>query len=454
MIEEILIKIADQFNLVLNKSYFSKALFLEGVIDNQYVKIKTKSFQKKILIKAYCRIQILNNIYIYSKSLKFNYEFLTSSGINNYSLHDEPKYRVETGDKSFDADFTCQYLYPSDFKFIIKKKKRNFLVEILPIFSKFSNSFLKVDNYTFVALMNNLVRTNLKELNKDTSSLKINKSKFITAVNAKDINYEKLIKIIDHIIAVSKELSSHENLKNGLVQSLETDPLARFRFQCINKLILHHRDDYGVEKVLKKALKDENKYIQIVAAKSLGEKGVKHLSKMLVSYKSLPPKRIVGITRHLLEESQKVNLHALKYVFRKSQDDYVLHDVIKLFIKISYKSMIPFILKEFKEKSKKTQVNIIETIGSQGKLDDIESLKKLADDHPELKKIIAKAVVAIQIRHGIDPETGWLSLSDISDHDGLLSIDNPIEKGALSMGEKGEDGSLSIFDDETFEENP
>ncbi|MCP4134466.1 MAG: hypothetical protein GY754_26065 [bacterium] len=94
-------------------------------------------------------------------------------------------------------------------------------------------------------------------------------------------------------------------------------------------------------------------------------------------------------------------------------------------------------LDQYSTEKMEIQLHIIETLGRCGGIEQIEELHTLGKKslNPIIKTAVRETIQQIQSRLG-DVEKGWLSVEELTETDGGLSMANEAEKGSLSIHKK------------------
>ena len=406
--------LAQKYNLQIKINLIFSNYILSGRLKGEKFKIYETINRSKIII-------IHNHKIISNTPVKITLKE------NSFPLN-----AIAINDQKFSRDFNCfslKRLYP------ITSLKNAY-------YRNFKNFY---DNTDFLALLNSNVRQHLLLLKKNTDAILINNNKFQVGLNTSydlladkfytDVteSVRKISKIINKILLLHAYLVNKINVKKRIIANFKNDPIQEFRLQCLDKLISHYMLDDEVDSAIVDALSDEYLLVQITAAKNLGEKGLKHLLKILKKPELLPDEQIYDLLIFLDANDKSISLKTLKLLLKHSRVDFVVAEILKMYQEKDDNGISSFLVEELKHKSSRIQRLLLDTIGTIGLIEDVESLKSLVRSYPENEKYFANAIVQIQTRYGIKPEKGWLTLSEVSESEGALSINEGAEQGALSV---------------------
>ena len=304
-----------------------------------------------------------------------------------------------------------------------------------------------VDRDALLNIVDKNMRKRLLNLKSQVQLIKITNKKIVIKTDiSSDNDHEKIISLINEIDIISKifeneiykksdliaiEKDKHE--KDILIENLKGQIDPEYRLKCLHKLIPFAMFDKKIELAIIEALNDENIEVQISAAKNTGEKGLKHIEKLLKSSESLTGKQVYDLLNHVDKHNHKISIKTLKKRLRESKNETTVVLILQLMYANWDENISNFLIDELKNRDENIGKFILDILASAGSLKDIESLKLYSKSHPKLMKYISEVIIKIKTRNGVKPEKGWLSFEKISDKDGALSINDEAEEGALSV---------------------
>ncbi|MCP4132006.1 MAG: HEAT repeat domain-containing protein [bacterium] len=308
---------------------------------------------------------------------------------------------VKTGDKEFDDKMLIAAENPSIVKTILHEELRE---QILSLACGVTSFELKKDSIRIVLEFHEIFDcTVLPEIMRAMSSI--------------------LMGVNDSIF-----------LKKRLIENFYEEEDWHARLNTVKMLSYHFFRDDDTKLVLNDSLRDEHPEINIEAAKYLKEKGLKFLVSMLESFEDKSDPLIPEIIRILAEKKYKQSIPCLKALFDEPKSDIVQIEILSAFRDFGDEKLNTFLLEKLHIKEYKIFSLVIEALGTCGNLDAVEPLyemTKYSSDSP-VREAAKKAIGLIQSRHG-QGDKGWLSMTELSETDGALSISDKAEKGALSV---------------------
>jgi hypothetical protein len=288
------------------------------------------------------------------------------------------------------------------------------------------------------AFLNSEVRSIIMNLKYFGYSIEINeKSLNVVKKYSKNLTAEILIKQMELMIFISKKFNSIIDYKKEMMVNLYSERENEIKKKIFKTLLARYGTDNDIKGMLKKLLSDKSVETQVLAALNLREEGLEHLLSLI--------DRSTAFDHNLAVEMAKF--------YRNNDCTFGVPVIIDLYYKSkSYNSRkeILLTLKHFKDESASSllvegmeadpfdlTIQFIEALGTCGTKDAIEPIykKAKASMNPFLRNAAQKAIAQIKSRI-TDGDTGWLSMYELSEEEGSLSISDEAGEGALSKSDE------------------
>ncbi len=97
----------------------------------------------------------------------------------------------------------------------------------------------------------------------------------------------------------------------------------------------------------------------------------------------------------------------------------------------------PFLIKELEKNESQYRNYLIEALGNCGRVNAVEKLLEIGKStlNPLLRSSVKEAIIKIQSRLG-NADKGWLSVTQLDEIDGALSLADRVTDGSLSLVNK------------------
>lgn len=290
--------------------------------------------------------------------------------------------------------------------------------------------------YTQMALFNQEVRGEITKISSLSYAFEI--TNHCIKAKLEELPYmfqSDLISLIRLMVSVQKNLSQSTPLMQRCIKNIKTDPIPQVRINNLFTLTSYFSNKTNIKPVLLEALKDPSIQVQVEAARSLGNKGMEHLLRIIkTDYSSLEDKTLIEIISILKENHFKASINTLKKVFYSSTCTEVQILILETFTDFSDQSLNPFLLELLDDPNPDLCHHIIEALGTCGKLTAVEKLYILKKSTFNLfkRRLINDSIAKIQAKQG-EVENGWLTVKTLANVDGGLSMASQKKKGALSV---------------------
>ena len=346
-------------------------------------------------------------------------------------------------------DQLCEILF--EFKYWPKLKKVDFLLlKNLDIDPVDRNAVALIDipndiscyakpSMLLYLLLDGVTRTNIQTLSDLTSSFSIEDDLIDARLPPKTTsNPERIELLIDTCRAIAKRLSDSWTFPKRLEETILKDESPSFRHSVIalfgKKYTNSNKDKKVIYNVLVKALKDSVLLNQIEAAKWLGDKGLAHIRKVLKDLSNLDSVHQTAVAEVLLKNQKPERLDLVRQLFESTKENSVRIKILEHFEENGIETLSEFLLSWLEVNDRALQLVVIRTLGACGDLKVLDDLyrKRKSSFRGKVRRALNRAISAIEARHG-KLDTGGLSINEISEKEGLLSLD----------GRAGEGGELS-----------
>ena len=307
---------------------------------------------------------------------------------------------IETGDPDFDDEIQLQAIYPQSLVAMLDDQTRKAIL-ILASQSEFFN------------VINSAVTAAVQK-KMDSAPLTV-------------------VGLAKYVVAVTVALANTESLVERFSKNIESDPLPRVRINNIRALTSHSTDKAAIDIILKKALDNSCLDVQVEAAKYLGKEGLEHLVHLLVSRgNNLKSYLLIDIVKILTEKRFTKSIPVLQQLY-PHQGNEIRKNILRAFAVFGDTSLHSFLLVELEKNNPDFLEVLIDALGTCGEVDAVEKLYVIGNDrfNPFFRSRVKDAIARIQSRLG-KVEKGWLSVSQLQEADGALSMADMAGEGALS----------------------
>ncbi len=284
------------------------------------------------------------------------------------------------------------------------------------------------------ALMNERVRALLLGIAGRTHGLNLTSNWFEVVLDYEGKTKDDIVSIGRDALEVSRDLARGDDVRSRLMEIIRSDSVPGVRAACIRHLASHFPVNGDMTALLKRALKDDSRFVRIEAALNLGYEGLEFLAQLLNKESDLEEYDTLRIIRHFGEHRFAGGIPVLKEVFVRANNETVLLEILKAFIAMGDTGLNGFLLERLGGSSGDIRYWLISALASCGTAEAVEPLMKLAKSslNPLLRSDVQRAIAGIQSRLG-GADAGWLSVSALEG-----------TEGALSMGDTAGEGSLSV----------
>ncbi|MCP4132005.1 MAG: HEAT repeat domain-containing protein [bacterium] len=296
--------------------------------------------------------------------------------------------------------------------------------------------------YFITALLNKELREKILSLTSVTGELVLSENSFYITKNLYEITHVQLfISYIRTMVIILKDITGKPSIKKRLINNIRLEQDWNVRFKNIQMLVSHFPMDWEIEETLSESLDDESLEIRFESAKHLKTEGMKHLLSMLDSLGSKNHPLQTDIIKVLAENNYTQSIPLLKVLFTQSGNYSVQKEILAAFKTFEDETLNEFLREQLKIIDFETRILVIEALGTCGNLDAIEPLYSIAQSSSDsqVREAVKKAIGLIQSRLG-QGDKGWLSMTELWETDGALSISDKADKGALSIKKKQNTG--------------
>ncbi len=344
--------------------------------------------------------------------------------------------------------FNCRVIDKDKLSEIMKINKMD---RILTGDLKFDDTFLI--NYTneklVLALLNSNIRNLILTIMKHLKDFKISEN-IISVCAQPNINNEEysisnvddeyitnILWMINSLIKLAEHLMNKYSIELLLTNAAtDTNPFVRKRnLEILLNNCNSNKNNKKINDIINNALDDNNIEVRLFAAIHTGKKGLDYLHKLLESNRD--DEKIKAIKIIILLKS-KESIEPLTKLFSNISILDIKLEIIKAFKIIGDVGVNELLLEQLHSHNN-LQLEIIQALGTCGKLNAVEPLFFIAKQiNPITKAAARKSILNIQSRLGKE-EKGGLSISNIANEEGALSMAIDTGEGALSVvEEKGE----------------
>ena len=292
-----------------------------------------------------------------------------------------------------------------------------------------------------MAKLDATLRKNIITLAKDSNALEISKSKFTVKIHTSRIKNHK--DILDYGMAITyilESLNKPVNIQKSLYNNSLNDYEISFRINCLLILIneIAHYED--LEK------KINNSLDQIIndIKKDKSDKPSKIAHELIVETLKNNTTLSYEITRKLIEILKLCwyyeSISILQVLFLASHDNRFKKDILSAFEAFSKEILSEFLIKILDKEDDDLLIYVLRALGTCGNEDSLKDIEKFSrkTDSQVLKE---EAIDTInKLRRTLDPlKKGMLSIKEIGETDGALSVSDDATDGALSIEAHDED---------------
>jgi hypothetical protein len=291
-----------------------------------------------------------------------------------------------------------------------------------------------------VAFMDHETRRLLMVLSRDSGYFEINNSSALAGFEKpRSLKTGRVKRYISLVVEITRGFSKPVSIEERFAENIKTDPVPQVRINNIRAVTSYFTGKSKRDSFLREALDNSFIEVQVEAAKHLGKEGLAHLVKILADKaRSLNRDLAIDIVDTLKKDNYNKSIPVLKKVYHTDRGDTLKKAVLQAFTVFADTSLHSFLLTELERESSALTSNIVEALGTCGQVEAVERLYKIGKSRfsPVIRSTVKEAIARIQSRLG-DVEKGWLSVSQLQDAEGALSLADEAGKGALSTpGEK------------------
>jgi hypothetical protein len=291
------------------------------------------------------------------------------------------------------------------------------------------------DHSIISALMSRTARKNILELAGENTDLQVTKSGIRIYLPFAEIQQtKKLVRCLGASLSLGKELTRDEDIRRRLMENIGGDDAPGIRLRNIHALMARFPVNDEIRGLLRKNLKDHEVAIQVESAFHLGDEGAKHLMGLLDGRIALGNDLVILIVKMLKERSYRGAVPALKGLLAGTKNRDLVMGILEAFEAIGDERVSDLLTQRLKDEDSDIRMLAIRALGTCGTVSAVEPLDKLAGDsiNPFVRSAVHASIEQIQARLG-RVERGWLSVAELSDKEGGLSIADKAEAGSLSM---------------------
>jgi hypothetical protein len=242
---------------------------------------------------------------------------------------------------------------------------------------------------------------------------------------------------IARMVMVSKSVNKIEDIKQSLINNLldEREPgVCRNLFAMIKSM---YKEDDDINSLMDKLLHHSTVEMQIMAAKNLGQRGLQHIVSVIDSSQSIDDTTAFDVIETISENKYKEGIPALMELYNKTQEENVKVKILEAFQFLNDESVSPFLAGKLEGASSSLVKPLVRTLGFCGTREEIEPIriKTKSIINIGLGSEARKAIDRIKSRMK-DGGTGWLSVNEVDEKEGQLSIKDDAGEGALSKSEE------------------
>ena len=289
------------------------------------------------------------------------------------------------------------------------------------------------------AIFNASIRDRLIYLSKSVHHLNITNLELQMFIeNSPKISDFQIASTIKTSINILNDFINPIDQKEAILHNAFKDPSPGCRFKNLSVLLKHFSVNRSIWSELKKALKDNDLQVQILAAKHLGTIGMDHLTK-IISGNTITPIEKEELIRILIENHHTKAAPTLMEVFNNNSNIPLKKQILHAFLIFRDKRTEPLLIKTLENNSNDLSMEAIKALKTCGTNKSIEALHLLLKNTYNFftRGEINATIETIQANLG-DVQNGWLSVNEINEKDGALSIDNDADRGALSVSDNKE----------------
>lgn len=394
MSKEILTQLTDKLNKKYNNSFHTSVNAIVGNINDFKISISKNEE---------------TNYYYYNIIINYNLLINSTIHITNETASSTLKKSVGfddilTGDKLFD--------------------KKMLLESSNPLY--------------IIAFLNNKVRKTILGLERISKTIIMDNSRIITHLPYSDkITVNSLFTETMILISLCEDLIQSKNLKRRLKDNIITETDPDVRLKNIESLATNFSIDQEVKEVFEQALDDQEIRVQVEVAQYLDEQGMQHLVTSLQTNNKIPGRLRNRIINILAAQNYTESIPFLKSLLLSSTNNKQSIEILKAFTSFATTELNDFLLELFSKKDSEMHSAIIEALATCGETSAIATLTTYAKGsiNPLVRASVSKTIDQIQARNGT-VEKGWLSISELSEKEGALSISDTPEDSALIIREK------------------
>lgn len=229
---------------------------------------------------------------------------------------------------------------------------------------------------------------------------------------------------LNYTMELITKLTRQGSIKDFLSDNTLSDPDTMVRRRNLELLISHFNFE-DLKNTLKKALNDQDKEVQYMAANNLGKEGLPYLYKLFDDIPSWDTAFKLKVISSIVRIQGKGSMGFLIKFFNTLKENEQKIKSIHLFKYDRDKQVNNLLLDQLKRDiDHELKLAVINALGRCGTLDAVEPLYQVTKQIiilPSLKTAAKQSIACIQSRFG-SGEKGWLSIMEIDDSEGSLSL--------------------------------
>ncbi len=290
--------------------------------------------------------------------------------------------------------------------------------------------------HIIAAMLTEHVRKNILYLASECTDLHITKTSIRLNMPVSWVQKSKrLVHCLKTSLSLAKELAHCEDYRKRIIDNISGCDEPKVKLRNIHALVAGFGIDQDIRKLLRKTMRDDEIAIRIESASHLGKEGCKYLTEILIEGSSVPTDKLKILIVKILKERRYTGaVLALIDIIEKTSNRDLITGVLEAFEAIGDERVSTLLMVRLNDEDSDIRLLAIRALASCGTVSAVEPLHKLAGDtlNPMVRIATLKAIERIQSRLG-NVERGWLSVAELSDREGALSMADGAGKGSLSM---------------------
>ncbi len=290
---------------------------------------------------------------------------------------------------------------------------------------------------TAIAILTKDLRSKIMALAKNSDYARVSRYGIHIYNNKTEVSSpESVVDGIINLIDIAKLILSYSDYRSLHIDNVLKDPINKVKLNNLKVLVSNYPHDNEIEELLKGCFKCEDLSIQFEAAKNVRPEGLHHILDLLSKNKIIDHEIIIEAVRTfgdaLFKESAPVLIDVYNYYHRKN----MRLEILKTFRKFSDETLSPFLESLLDYTDDDIVDGAVDTLATCGNVQSVGKLLQLSGKsiNPFFRNRINETVLQIQSRLG-SVEKGWLSVSELKESDGALSIADAADEGALSISD-------------------